>query len=103
MGVQDDFDLWESELRGLLPPSPDPLDTGAPVPPPLPARPKPENAPDAPVDDSTDRRPGGRALLAVSALLGGGCALLFYLGGEALGAVVLVLCALILLLWRIGW
>lgn len=109
MGVQDDFDLWECELQGLLPPSSDPYEDGAPD---LSAA--PSGSEDASstgsserqeesADDSTGRRPGGRSLLLAFALVAAGCGLVCYLGGWALAVIVLLLCAFILLLWRIGW
>ncbi|TNY37752.1 hypothetical protein [Thermomonospora catenispora] len=109
MGVQDDFDLWESELQGLLPPSPDPYDDGIPDPSSTPSGPKStpsadsSGRQDAAGDDSTGRRPGGRCLLVTLAVIAVGCGLLCYLGGWVLAAAVLAVCSLILFLWRIGW
>ncbi|MFG1998158.1 hypothetical protein ACGFNU_03300 [Spirillospora sp. NPDC048911] len=66
MSTEDDFGLWERELR------------------------------------AAKAGTGGRGMVAVGALVAAGCTALIMSGQAPLGAAGLILCSVILLLWRLG-
>ncbi|HEX2312130.1 MAG TPA: hypothetical protein VHJ17_00220 [Thermomonospora sp.] len=100
MGVPDDFDLWERELRE--PREPPPL-----RPPEAPGTPETTGTPETPktpeaVEAMDEQRTSGRTMTVGSlAAVGGGIAVMV-LGRAPLGAAALLLSALIMLLWRVG-
>jgi hypothetical protein len=116
MSVEDDFGLWERELKSEMPHGPiAPEISASPT-----TSPSPEGsaasgggrASEVPgwgygrpfaADGAPGRRgPGGRGMIAAAAVVASGCAMLIALGEAPLGIAGLILSSLILLLWRIG-
>ncbi|MFI0448387.1 hypothetical protein [Actinomadura sp. 6N118] len=71
MSAEDDFGLWERELRQ----TPEPGEGGT----------------------------GGGGMITAAAVVTSGCMLLITLGQAPLGTAGLILCSLILVLWRFGF
>ncbi|KAB2344721.1 hypothetical protein [Actinomadura rudentiformis] len=70
MSAEDDFGLWERELRQA---------------------PEPEGG------------TGGGGMITAAAVVTAGCMVLIMLGQAPLGTAGLILCSLILVLWRFGF